>query len=623
MPRSFWPRATAGHVTKLSLALLALSCRSAPPERADVTEASPSAVIALPDEPLRFEVGAWSAPDWLKPLSASALTTTPQLGPSQMIAFGERVSVHRTSKGLLAVDAELGVVGPIALPAQSTWVGVDGEDQIWVGRHEDGALFRAASAKAASRTEAFELVLTLPEARAWDASGPFVVVATPSRVLLSSDQGRSFVERAVKKLDTLFQIYVRGDGVLVAQGESATSRARPEELPETLISTDGGLSWRSSPYQPGKLERRGSWIWSGDITCVAALTVDAKAWSADPDLSDLPGWRDPREAMLSLTDALYAVPFDGPIASTMTPAPAPNAPPYHEGVVASCQDPILESPLEVEAPGRDASRRGPREQPCQGVECLRGAAPEAPRAAREIYLLADATCRWPKGLPARAREPSCSAPGALVERAPHVVTWDHEDDVMIMEAAPKGCIPERVFNARGLHLIACREASGARLLARRAEETEGLWHEEARITSRAATLSSLSMSQDGTLILHGFCDRDRCAPSYLRQPLAAGAVQAWSQVALPAELLLTAIPLPGGNALVAARPAGDQRSRLELWWVDRGDSIRRALEVDGIEEPLRAMHVSEQLDEVTLELGDPLSLKAHLVLGHGELRARR
>lgn len=587
------------------------------PKKPDALRQTP---VGLPDyvnklagQPMTITPSPIPSPSWLEKTSSQLVA--PRLGPGAMVVFGEHISLHRTAHGMIAVHANDGVIGPVTLPAQSTWAGVDGKDQIWASRYSDGKLWRASSALKARTPEGFAEVKTIQGARAWDASGPFVVVATEQAIFLSSDHGTTWKERAIPVLDRILQIYVRGDGVLVAQGENETSLKLDEGLPSTWLSTTRGVSWTFSPYQPGVLERDGSWIWSGDSACVATLTDDGKAWSANPDLRRLPGERDPRELMLSLTYGLHAPSRQDTIATTLTPSPPRNEAPLHKGLVATCQDPIMSDI--VLPPAEETSQgapRGPRQEICEHISCLRGYTPPPTSSVHESYMLADAQCTWPEGVSA-VSDPGCRHPEAKVTRAPHVVLWDRDVDSLEMGDTPEGCTPERVLNSRGLHVLLCRKNELSEVWTRTAKSP---WAHEAILEVPAHKVHAITSSEDGTIVLHGACEATGCAPHHIRQPRASGVQDIWAAIDIPQSLTL--LPLQAGNALVASQ-RGDQTTSLQLWFVEKGKHLSYLLDVNDITEPVHAISTINDSTQVLIHLGDPLTTRTFVVQGDGTLAA--
>lgn len=568
-------------------------------------------------------------PTWLEARASKYLT--PTLEPTSLITFGDRVSLHRTAHGILAVHAERGVLGPVTLPEQSTWVGVDGEDRIWVGKHADGALLMAQSVRAASRVEGFELIKTIPGARAWDVHGDRVAVATEQAIHIGTQQGMTWKTRTIKALDRILQVYVGADGVLVAQGESELSRGRDITLPDTRISRDGGISWELSSYQPGKLRRNGSWIWSGDPTCVATLASDGSSWSANPDLSSLPGYRDPREKMLSLTTTLHVVADPTRIATLEMPPPPSAQGPLHQGVQANCQDPILtnvpdsrqtnrgEPTREAETGPSEEMGRGPKAEPCQGAACLRQHIPTPTHTAHQLYMLADATCQWPAEVTPE-QDPLCAkSSGATLLSPPHVVLWERVQDTFEMHTPPEGCVPEKSFSSGGLHLLACRDEEGPQTTIWTLSATPGaIWQQEATLPSSPAMFSSVSSTSDGTLVLHGTCDAQRCERSYLRAPGEHGEQDLWRAIEVDGALM--SLPVPGGHALVASQLPGTTE-RLMLWWAAFDDDrLRPVLEVSGLEEPVLDLALDDEQRHIVLTLGTIMRHEQALIMSDGTLR---
>ena len=575
-------------------------------------------VIFEEDQPVRLALEEdRRAPGWLEP--AASKYAAPSLGPASLITFGERVSLHRTPQGIIAVHAERGVIGPVSLPAQSTWVGIDGADRIWVGKHDDGTLLMASDAEKARSPEGFTLIKTIPGARAWDVQGERVVVATEQVIHVGTREGKQWKERTVKDLDRILQVYAGTDGVLVAQGESEMSRGREIDLPDTRISRDGGISWELSSYQPGKLKRHGSWIWSGDPTCVATLASDGVSWSADPDLTHLPGYHDPREKMLSLTSELHVVADPSRIATSETPAPPQATQPLHRGVQANCQDPILTNlatpPAEEEE--TDAGR-GPKLEPCQGAACLRQSRPAATPTTHQLYMLADGTCQW-RDEATRRSDPGCTPEmGSKLLSSPHLVLWERVQDTFTMHAPPAGCIPEKSFSSSGLHMILCRSREDAAALWTMRAEPDARWQEEAILPTTASRISNVSSTSDGTLILHGACDAQRCETSYLRAPGEVGEQDLWR--ALEVDGALMTLPVPGGRAIVASEVPGSTQ-RMMLWWASFDeDRLRPLIEVTGLEEPVLALSLDDTQQHITLTLGTVMRNAQAILMSDGSLR---
>lgn len=211
-------------------------------------------------------------------------------------------------------------------------------------------------------------------------------------------------------------------------------------------------------------------------------------------------------------------------------------------------------------------------------------------------------------------DPGCAAQGAKVTRPPHVVLWDRDADTLEMSNPPEQCTPEKIFNSRGLHILACRKNGDITDLWTRTATTQ--WKQEAVVDVAANKLERVSSSEDGTLVVHGVCTASSCAPSYLRQPRASGEQNIWSAVDVPQSL--TVIPLLAGNAIVASQ-RGDQTTSLQLWFVEGGERLSHLLEVPEITEPVNALTAHDNSTTLKLHLGDPMTSRAFVIQGDGTL----
>ena len=600
----------------LILPLMLTACSShkstAPP--LDPVEPFPRVILLEPEQPLTFDLALESSlitPPWLEETSTKLIA--PKLGPAPIIAFGEHLSIHKTHLGLVAVHAERGVLGAITPPENSTWIGVDGKDQILIGRHKPGdILLIPTPTKENKKQNKFKPLTQLKNARSWDAQGAIIAIANTSTILVSQDHGTTWKERQVKALDTIQQIYVRHDGVIVAQGEAASSAATQAGIPSTWISNNAGISWTESPFQPQKLTRYGSWIWSGDTTCVATLSQDASSWSANPSLNNLPGYHDPREKMLSLTTSFFAPANPSMIASTSQPAPPTNTPPLHQGLIPSCQDPILADV--TQAREEPPPERGPLYNPCQAATCLTHSKPQQSQSAHQLYLLADASCQWPDNVDPHS-DPQCKAKGSKVLQPPHPVLWDRDKNTFEILSPPAECIPQKAFSSRGLHILICEgDAPDVFTLNSQPNAT---WKQETTLRSGADMLSSISSSPDGTLILHGTCAENTCATSYLRAPHISGTQDAWSALALPGQLKV--IPHNSGHAIIATTHK-DNPSEFTLWWATAGKTIQDILRVTSPDEPLIDLKLSDDMQHLITVSGSLMVSKRAVVMSDGSLQ---
>lgn len=534
---------------------------------------------------------------------------TPTFGRPVFLTMGEHVSVHMTGRGLFAVHSERGVLGPLALSEQATNLVVDEHDAIWLLSREGGVIQRAEDAIAAQKETGYEEVTAIPGALTFDANAGILAVGEQTRVHISRNGGKTFTTRPLPTGYLLSALFVRYDGVMVLLG------VQSGEVPpgRVLLSHDAGESFVPSSFHPQRLLRTGSWIWNGDANCVATLTADGKQWSSNPSLSGAPGYKDPRNAMLMLIDTMRA-PAAGKQLPTLSSPPPPkddlNA--RHVGLEPTCQDPIptaeeIEAASE-RAAAEEAASRGPQPLPCNGAQCIRGFVPDKPQETRhQFWLVADGHCEG-------VTDKQCEGEGANIVRAPHLAIFDRREDRMALETLPEGCVPARLFDASGMALLVCR-GERAKVYTRTVKDA---WVRELDLEISHEKVAAVSMSHDGTLMLHGACGQSACAPSYLRAPVRQGLLRSWTQVDLPAQL--SAVPFDGGGVLVVTAPQ-DTSSLLSFWYAEQGKSAVKWFDLDGLEEPVRGVRVRSS-GKLELLLGDDFQPERRPILGDGPLKAR-
>lgn len=584
--------------TSTSMALL-LWCGCQTPAPAPDPEPSPAAPARDPNAPLTLELEPRPAP-WLEEPRAGMARA--QLSPTTLVTFGDRVSLHRTPRGLWAVHAERGVLARIDLPEEAEWAGVGEGGSVWAASAQDGQIWRALSARQAARAGGFELVATIPGAVAWDINRRRLVVASSDTVHISEDAGQTWRTSTPEPGLGLDRVFVRHDGVLAAAGWPAPGGERRR----TWIGHAEQESWELARYQPERLRRDGAWIWNGAPGCVAALTRGGVHWSSNPSLRGRPGHEDPRGEMLALVHDLRAPGAKHTLPTLeQPPAPADDPALRHAGVEPTCQDPI---PTAEQLRGRareEDGERGPQRTPCRGARCLREADRPAPPSTRHaFYLLADAACA--------GTDETCAGQAELA-RPPHLLVFDSREDATTLDVIPPGCAPHRLDDVAGLAVLVCR-GEPAPVWTR---DVRGEWVHEVDLPSPHRELGGVSMAEDGTLVVHGVCPEASvdCQPSFLRAPGPVGDGQVWAELAVPDAL--AALPLPGGGALVASAPPS-QASQLTLWRVRQDRDIDHLVEVTGLEEPVRGLQLG--LDgRVELLIGEGFTPAPITVMGDGRL----
>ncbi|WP_438019813.1 hypothetical protein WMF18_12425 [Sorangium sp. So ce315] len=499
--------------------------------------------------------------------------------------------------GPFAVHADLGVIGPLKLPAGFTWVGLAGErdDALYVAT-PDGALHRAADVRAALRPDGFEPRGSVPGATVWDASGGLIAAAAGERVSVSSDEGRTFTSAVVAPGKAVRAVFVRPDGALVARVSAAGApsrgrpappgRAAPPASPappgrppppaspaaaDTFVSSDRGQTWSRSTFQPRAVERAGSWIWNGDPVCPAVLSRDGRTWTRAASV-DLLYDHATFGGALYLSTAIRAR-EPGALRSALVPqAPAP--PPSRAAAVGReppCKDDGAAGVVNSGLMGYRAD--------CEGALCLLEDVPPRPPPTRtRIAAFGDGRCD-------PARVPPGGACAAHLVRPPTFAVVDQRAAAVTPVAAPDGCAqPVALRNAAGVGVLVCRAAGGgAALFARGAA---GPWRAEGAHAVPADAIEHIVAAPDGTLLLLAetpLASAPRRAPlqALVRSPLPLGAPQAWRRVVVPDGV--AALPAPGGAALLASSPAASAGARLDVS-LDRPDRPLLAL-ARGIEVP--------------------------------------
>ncbi|MGK3964607.1 hypothetical protein WMF38_10575 [Sorangium sp. So ce118] len=502
-------------------------------------------------------------------------------------AAGTAVAATGSGVGPFAVHAELGVVGPLKLPARSTWVGVAGlrGDALYAATPE-GALHRAAEVRAALRPDGFEPRGSVPGATAWDAAGGLVAAAAGERVSVSADEGRSFTSAVVAPGKTVRAVLVRPDGVLAAVVEGPARGQRPA-APDTFLSSDRGRTWARSPFQPRAIERAGSWIWNGDPVCPAVLSRDGRAWTRAAPAELLYG-RPTFGAALYLSTAIRAHAAGSLRSAVAPPAPEPPA----RGAAAVGREPPCKA--DDEGGGVVSGITGGYGASCEGALCLLSSVPPRPPPTRtSVATFGDGVCD-------AARVPPGGACAAHLARPPTFAVVDRAAGTVTPVAAPEGCPqPVALRSAAGVGVLICRGGGGGAALFVRAG-AQGPWRAEGEHAIPAETVGQLVAAPDGTLLLLGpkppasAASADRREPllALVRSPLPPGAPQAWRRVAAPDGVAV--LPAPGGAALLASSPAASAGGRLDLA-LDRAGHPVLAL--------AREVEVSQNLVQMALRDG--------------------
>ncbi|WP_437990212.1 hypothetical protein [Sorangium sp. So ce145] len=583
------------------MALLAISCGPAagpapaapasvaippaPPEASVRAEGGPAGGPVDPSAPLVLPAAAIPPAPWIEPPldeQERELAERDLFREHREIALGARVAVFAApgdgagaagraggasgagapgaaAVGAFAVHQDLGVVGPLKLPAGFIWVGVAGQrDDALYAATPEGALHRAADVHAALRPDGFELRGSVPGATAWDAAGGLIAAAAGERVSVSADEGRTFTSAVVAPGKPVRAVLVRPDGVLVARVPAeAPSHGRPAPPgraapPGTFVSSDRGQTWARSTFQPRTLERAGSWIWNGDPDCPAVLSRDGRAWTrAAPAnlLYDLP----PFGLALSLSTTIIAQEAGARRSALVPPAPEPPA----RGAAAVGREPqCKEGGLGLTGIGEGGGGHGG----CEGALCLRLDFRQPPPTRTWLAAFDDGLCD-------PARVPPGGKCAAHLVRPPTFAVVDQRAGAVTPVAAPEGCAqPVDLRNAAGVGVLVCRAAGGGAALFVRG--AQGPWRAEGTHAIPADAIGRIIAAPDGTLLLllermrHASAPQREPLQALVRSPLPLGAPQAWRRVVVPDGV--AAMPAPGGAALLASSPAASAGGRLDV-----------------------------------------------------------
>ena len=185
-------------------------------------------------------------------------------------------------------------------------------------------------------------------------------------------------------------------------------------------------------------------------------------------------------------------------------------------------------------------------------------------------------------------------------------------------ALPGDCTPARLFDAGGLAVLTCQVDDDLGLFVR---ESGGTWRREASFPKvRARDLVSHSVTDDGTIVLHGRCAPDLvtpCAASLMRAPVGGEGGKSWHRLDLPNITL--ARPLPGGQAIVVTA-VDASTEQATVWRVGEGGA-KKLVELTGIEGALRDVRVAPD-GTLTARVGDTFTPATFTVTRGGALVAR-
>jgi hypothetical protein len=490
-------------------------------------------------------------------------------GPSDAIGVdtieerGERTALLRTQGGWFVVHDRDGAAGPIDAPSGAVWLGLGipgGDDEV-LSAAPGGQLY-AASPREAVKGKFRELG-QVPGAQIWDAAGKIVAAGTSwDEVFVSADGGKSFRKGSVGDGQMITAVFARSDGVVVARARPLAGGA------ETTYVSRGGARWAKSRFQPESLEQVGAWIWSG-ADCPTVLARDGVRWvSADVyALAERDTW--PR--LLHRSYAVTAFALTSRVTASRPPAPVGKHEASGSGT-CTAEAPAIESSPAAKSRQVIDDRRASSSQPdatgsladklreggtapapsirvaCRGVDCLRQSPGPAPEPTSSLLsFISDGSCEAQHA----DKVTGLCADGAPLVRKPHAM---RRNTAQLIDL-PEECRPAGALSARGLGLLICHasHAAGDRSIVYSIDR-DLAWRKEAELRARADQLSAVTMADDGTILLPLPCSDAEPCRVFARRPLAAGAPDAWREIAVPGALTYRAAP--DGTALAVAADSG-------------------------------------------------------------------
>jgi hypothetical protein len=463
------------------------------------------------------------------PWKVAARDGSPPLHPlarPHVVAAGRAFALLRAQGGWFAADQVGNIQGPLPVPPETVWMGMDGDDVMYAATRE-GALFRAATLASLTAADPWKPRATLAHPTSWDATAGLVIAATQAGVHLSTNGGASFQLAKVPSGFSPHAALARPDGVIVVTSEGGAS--------PPIVSTDRGRTWRPATIAATQIKRAGSRI-EATAPCPAVLAKDGKTWlAAEPLPAELAakGW----EHAVEVSTVAMALP-ETPRQSVLAPA-APDA---KGGAPAPS---TCERSQAGSLRAGSAVAEGP---PCQFAECLRGAteAPPDPTPT-ELDFVGVATC-------------PASADGKCADDAPHVrepslAFADPDKRTMRIVKLPEGCRAARTLSAGGLSLLACADGASTKLFAGDPSTPFAL---ETTLPVPPSQLGSLALAVDGTLLLRASWDTADKRAAFVRSPVSVGASNAWRSIAMGDALELRVAP--GGSVLVLTAAPDDALS---------------------------------------------------------------
>jgi len=553
--------------------LFAVSCGAPPPAKPPAARA---VVVEPPKEVENKEPPAPTGPLVLDVAGDKARWLDPPTADKErkrwvyetVMASGQRAAVAKTSVGeYYGWDERSGVVGPLALPAASDKFLFGPGDSLLVVTQK-GELWSAPSVASAKSVASFERRDAPANATDWDSANDYLVATDGKQVHTSRDGGKSWSVVKGAAWGNVTNVLVRFDGVMAVVGGPAKS-------PTTFLSRDDGKTWQRSSFQPSRLSRSGSFIWSDVWNCTAVLSENGSTWSKGGEA--LTKFRTARSVGTVFSTQTTPEGFtEGAFRSTSDPPP-PKVPGAKEtrvgrgcppppglgkkgrnygilGLLGSADVGVLGS-LEGGAVGLGwgsgeglggiglVGSRGTAREPtpiCDGAPCLAPPKPAAELTRTRFSFFNDGIC-------ARAESAGKCAPGSF-DRPPHVAVVDETTGKRKVADLPNGCTPDRLVSASGLGILTCRGSGSPTLWV---ADATGAFRAEGSLTDRMATSWPVAVGRDGTLVFHEGCKADKPCRALVRRPLDPGAPSTFRMVQVRDAIGYRA--LVGGKVLAIVR----------------------------------------------------------------------
>lgn len=437
----------------------------------------------------------------------------PELERVESLYVGAHAALGRIGDSVFGFYEGRGITGPLAVPEAARWLGIDGDLNV-LAADDAGRLARASLLQAAHSDDVLTPLGAVPDAIAWDVNGVYVATATSWSVWLSNDSGRTFHELGRENEDPIARVFVRSDGVVVAQSGGADERAR------TTWIAGRGRGLHLSRLQPSELTRTGDRI-VARAPCGPVLSSDGVRWSSDAGGADfdMAAWT----RVFALDDAPAGVTRDFRPASELVP-PAPPTPATEPSWNRRCAHRTRSPRVRMGASVGSESR-------CSCAAYLGGRVDPEPAPARHaLALFSDGRCSPEYEDTAAAHAETCRH-DAPFTRQPKVAVVDRSSGTVIAVPPPVGCRPQALLSKGGIGVLICAPDPASTRSAIYVGDAEGRFFAEADIDVETALVARhLAMAPDGTLLLRTGWDGGRRRRAFVRSPAPLGDRGAWREI---------------------------------------------------------------------------------------------